>query len=286
MEHEERSQGSPRGAGSAGSQDPGGSAAARSGATLRGDPGAVTARPTWAHRVQRAVNWGVAPVWVPLAALVLRWGFGYRIRDLARHRARYRELFIESQSPLLVCANHLTLIDSFLVGWALGSPFWYLVRFDRLPWNVPEATNFASRGWSAAATWLAKCIPVLRGGRREEVAGVLSRITLLLRRGEVALMFPEGGRSRSGRVDVEQSAWGVGRIVASVPDCRVLCVYMRGDRQATWGAIPARGDSFEVRLECIEPKSDHRGARRSRDLARQITGQLARMEQGYFDDRQ
>jgi len=238
------------------------------------------------HRLQRALAWLAAPLWVPLAAVVLRFGLGYRIRDLRRHRDRYRELLRESRAPLLVCANHLTMIDSFLVGWALGSPFEFLLRFDRMPWNVPEATNFAARAWSAAASYLAKCIPVLRGGRREEVARVLARVVYLLQRGEVALMFPEGGRSRSGRVEVERAAWGVGRVVAAVPDCRVLCVYLRGDRQESWGAMPAPGDRFDVLTECIEPKSDHRGVRRSRDLAHQITAQLVRMEGSYFDGRQ
>jgi len=38
-------------------------------------------------------------------------------------------------------------------------------------------------------------------------------------------------------------------------------------------------------LACIEPKTDCRGARKSRDLARQIVSQLASMEQEYFDGR-
>ena len=63
-------------------------------------------------------------------------------------------------------------------------------------------------------------------------------------------------------------------------------MYLRGDQQETWGSFPARGDTISVSLACIEPKSDHRGARRSRDLARQITAQLAQMEEEYFDGRQ
>ena len=61
---------------------------------------------------------------------------------------------------------------------------------------------------------------------------------------------------------------------------------MRGDAQETWGAVPIRGEHVTVSLACIEPKSDHRGVRRSRDLSRQITAQLAQMEQDYFDGRQ
>ena len=65
-----------------------------------------------------------------------------------------------------------------------------------------------------------------------------------------------------------------------------LPIYLRGDAQQTWGNFPARGDTISVALASIEPKSDHRGARRSRDLARQITAQLAQMEAAYFDGRQ
>ena len=108
----------------------------------------------------------------------------------------------------------------------------------------------------------------------------------LLGRGETALLFPEAGRSRSGRVEEAAAAWGVGRIVAAVPGCRVLCVYMRGRKQETWGDLPAKGDVMDVELACIEPKSDAKGLRRSRDVAKQIVRQLVRMEGEYFDDRQ
>jgi hypothetical protein len=131
-----------------------------------------------------------------------------------------------------------------------------------------------------------KCIPITRGGSREDVAKVLDRISLLSARGEVALIFPEGGRSRTGRVDVEAAAWGVGRIVGALPGCRVVCVYMRGRKQETWSQMPARGDVLDVEIECIEPKSDARGVRKSRDFSRQIVSQLASMEAKVFDGRQ
>ena len=110
-------------------------------------------------------------------------------------------------------------------------------------------------------------------------------MTLALKRREVALLFPEGGRSRSGRIEDGAGAWGVGRIVGAVDGCRVLCVYMRGRQQETWSDYPAKGDSIYVDIDCIEPKSDHRGARRSRDLAQQIMTRLKAMEEAYFDGR-
>ena len=110
-----------------------------------------------------------------------------------------------------------------------------------------------------------------------------ARFGWLLSRGETGLIFPEGGRSRSGRVEVENAAYGVGRIVKSVPGCRVLCVYLRGERQRGHSGVPARGDRLlRSRSPALEPKSDHAGLRGSRDVARQIAARLAEMEREHF----
>ena len=150
-----------------------------------------------------------------------------------------------------------------------------------MPWNTPEETNFANTRTSRLLVWFAKCIPIRRGGSREDVAAVLDRVRALLGRGEIALLFPEGGRSRSGRVDVDSAAWGVGRVVGSVEGCRVVCVYLRGDAQQSWSDYPARGDRLRVSLRAITPISALRGARRARALAGQIVGELARLEEDH-----
>ncbi len=227
-----------------------------------------------------------APIWVTASVLLMRFYFRYRIADLKELRAEYRRIRAQSDSPMLVCANHLTLVDSFVIAWALGSGFYWVRRPDELPWNTPEATNFGRTFFTRSLIFVAKCIPITRGGAREDVGEVLDRVKHLLRRGETALLFPEAGRSRSGRVEEAAAAWGVGRIVGAVPGCRVLCVYMRGRGQTTWGDFPVKGDTMDVQLACIEPKSDAKGVRRSRDLAQQIVRQIVRMEEDYFDARQ
>lgn len=238
------------------------------------------------HTVQRAVVTLLAPLWLPLAAGYLRFGARYRVADLQELRCEFDRIRSETRGPLLLCSNHLTLIDSFLILWALRSPWKLITDWDSFAWNTPERTNFAGSPLHGVLTYLAKCIPITRGGRREDTGSVLKRVAYLLSRRELALIFPEGGRSRSGRVEPENAAWGVGRIVGSVPNCRVLCIYLRGDAQETWGNFPEHGDTLRLKLACIEPKSDLRGARRSRDLARQITAQLVQMETEYFDGRQ
>jgi hypothetical protein len=238
------------------------------------------------HGRQRVVSTLLSPIWLGLVIGAIRFHFRYRIENVASRRAQYRRIRAQSDAPMLVCANHLTLIDSFLIAWALGSGPYWLTHPDELPWNTPESTNFGKTWSSRTLIFVLKCISITRGGPRQGVAAVLARIRYLLLKGETALLFPEAGRSRTGRVEEEGVAWGVGRVIGEVPKCRVLCVYLRGRNQETWSDYPQKGDVLDVAMVCIEPKSDARGVRRSRDLSRQVIRQLALMEAEYFDARQ
>ena len=237
--------------------------------------------------VQRAVSRLLSPLWIPVTGLLMRFAFGWRLDPAERTAARraYQRIRRESEAPLLVCANHLTMFDSFVIGWAIGSAGTYLRDFGAVPWNTPEEVHFANTWWKRVLAYLYKCVPLRRGSERAEVAKVLEKVRFLLERGQAALVFPEGGRSRTGRVDVEAAAYGVGRLVTALPGCRVLCVYLRGEGQHTWSDLPRRGECFHVSVACIEPNTDQRGLRGSLDVARQITARLAELEQRHFDGR-
>lgn len=227
--------------------------------------------------LQRQVGRALGVLWIPAAAFLLRFVMGYQVRDVGEVRRRFRQL-VDDDRPLLICANHLTMVDSALVAWALGGSWWYVFNYRRMPWNLPERENFAFNWINRFAAWVVKCIPVTRGGSREKVTHALERVRHVLSRGETALVFPEGGRSRSGRVEPESAAYGVGRLLNSVPQCRTLCVYLRGDRQETWSTAPPRGDCFSVKFELFEPRTENTGLRAARDLARQIVEKLHIME--------
>jgi 1-acyl-sn-glycerol-3-phosphate acyltransferase len=235
---------------------------------------------------QRLVGRLLSFIWIPAATFGMRVVMRYRIPDVSNLRKRFRKLASETETPILICANHLTMVDSAVVAWALGGSWWYLFNYRWLPWNLPEQTNYGFNWVNRVGVWILKCIPIRRGGRREDVSASLKRVQYVLSRGETALIFAEGGRSRTGRIDLDSVAHGMGRIVNSVKQCRALCVYLRGDRQLAYSAVPARGDSFYVDFEVFRPESAHTGMRRSRDFAHQIAERLARMEEEYFARRQ
>ena len=232
--------------------------------------------------VQRTVGRLTAPLCVPLAMFLMRFALRWRLRDAGHCRALYARLLADDPRPLLIAANHLTMVDSALIAWALGSTWRHVVHYRGLPWNVPEQSRVESSWLWRVLAYLVKCVPVPRGGDRRQVAQVLDGLGHLMRRGEVVLMFPEGGRSRSGRIDRESVAQGVGRLIKELGDCRVLCMYVRGDRQHSWSNMPAVGDTFSVATRVVEPRTDLRGLRASRDLAAQLLDQLTEMEQAYF----
>jgi hypothetical protein len=232
------------------------------------------------------ISRALSPLWIPLFTGIMLFVMRWKLVGADRVREEYARLRRESDAPVLVCANHLTMFDSFAISWALGDMGTYLRHFGWLPWNTPEEVNFASTWWKRALVYLLKCVPVKRGSDRAEVAKTLEKVAELLRRGESVLIFPEGGRSRSGRVDTEAATYGVGRLVSQVPGCRVFCVYLRGRDQETWADTPARGDAFDVYSVSLEPKSDHKGLRGSVEISKQVVGCLADMEKRHFDDRQ
>lgn len=208
---------------------------------------------------------------------------GYRIRNLRKLRRQCAAEFAAHKGPWIMCANHLTMIDSFLLSYASFSMIRHFTRYKQLPWNLPERSNFQSNIFLAILCYLSKCVPVDRGGSRQKMKEMLDKCIFLLRNGHTVMIFPEGGRSRTGRVDTENFSYGVGRFIQDVENCKVMCLYLRGDKQRSYSLIPAWGDKFYAQMEVFTPTPvPQTGLRAQRDYAAQIIGRLAAMEEKYF----
>ena len=214
------------------------------------------------------------------------WVMRYRIRDLKRIRNEVARLQKEHEGPWLICPNHLTMIDSVLVSYGMASLWGHILRFRRVPWNLPERDNFQRNISVAVLCYLAKCLPVNRGGSREELQRLLDKCRRVLFWRQSLLVFPEGGRSRTGRVNRENVSYGVGRFLDENKSCRVMLIYLRGDGQTDYGTMPGFGERFTMNVEVFDPvRKNGGGLRVQREYARQIIERLADMEDTYFAGR-
>jgi len=233
-------------------------------------------------RTQRFIGWITYPWWGSVIIFLMRDVGKYRIQRLRAIRRRYQQIIKQSDSPVIICANHLTKIDSALIIWSLASMGSYIRSFRFFSWNLPERARYAGNIFLRIICYLGSCIPVDRGGSREAVKKSMSKLIYLLRRGDAVAIFPEGKRSRDGKIDTTDFSYGVGKLIKSVENCNVLCVYMRGYGQTEHSGIPRIGEKFYFDMKIIKPESVYEGLRATRDLAKQVIQQLKAMEQHYF----
>ena len=218
----------------------------------------------------------------PLLFLVIAL-MGYRIRDLEKVRNEVAYRLWTHEGPWIVCANHLTMIDSLLISYGMASLGSHIIQFRRVPWNLPERKNFQKSLLVAFLCYLGKCLPVNRGGSREELQKLLEKCHYVLDKKQILVIFPEGGRSRTGRVDRENYSYGVGRFLEECDQCRVMLIYLRGDHQEKYGTVPRHGETFTMKVEAFDPRRmPGTGLRHQREYARQIVEKLALMDEDWF----
>lgn len=234
--------------------------------------------------IQLQVSRALIPLSYYGAIAWMKLGRRYRMPMLATARREFRELRRQAKGPLVICGNHLTAVDSLLIMWALSPGWRCFLRPSLMPWNLPDKANFSGNSLIRSLCYVGRCLPIVRRGPREEVRRVLDKVQLLLRRGNSILIFPEGGRSRVGRVDTENFSYGVGTILQESPEARVLCVFFRGKQQKDFSNLPHRGDEFYIDLRLLDPRSEDSGLRGARDLSTQIVQSLAEMERKYFGE--
>jgi 1-acyl-sn-glycerol-3-phosphate acyltransferase len=219
---------------------------------------------------------------VPLVLLVMK-VVGYRVNDLHSIRQKIKKMMRDHDGPWLICANHLTLIDSVILAYAIIPGYRYTFNYRLLPWNVPERMNFNKNMLVGLACFLTKCIPITRGGDREALKSTMAKCSFLLNMKENLMIFPEGTRSRLGRVNTEDHPYGVGRFICNVPDCRVMCIYLRGKEQKTYSKFPKFGETFTMAVEECRPKTAFKGLRAQKDCSEQVIRHLSKMEKVYID---
>lgn len=219
--------------------------------------------------------------------LLMKYFRGYRIENMAEIRQAFKEIWSEKareNTPLVICANHLTFIDSALIIWALASNFWYLFNYKAFTWNLPAGDFFKKKLHYHLTLYLTKCIFLDRKGTPAHKNAVLNLCRYLLEKGNIVLIFPEGQRSRTGAFDHERLRFGVGKIITSLENARVLCIYLRGDKQETFSNYPPKNSRFTVKMKLIAPtvSNEISKKRASVEAVKEIGAAIKGMENEYF----
>lgn len=120
----------------------------------------------------------------------------------------------------LICSNHRTMIDSYLVGHLSSWPWSFLIP-HKVPIHPAAAENFFGNPIMAWFSRRWNCIPVRRGVKDFDALSVMEKA---LPTGQM-IIFPEGGRSRTG--ELKEGRPGTGKLIHDTR-CKVVPVYHSG----------------------------------------------------------
>jgi 1-acyl-sn-glycerol-3-phosphate acyltransferase len=237
-----------------------------------------------ALRTQRVVSYCLFIVLGSLVYFLFKYKFKYQADNVKRIRQRYKEILDKCQGPVILCTNHLTLIDSIIQTVILNSISGYLLNFSSFPWNLPEKKNFYHKPSWKILCYLGKCIPVQRMSGPKNNQRTAAQIQYVLSLGEVISIFPEGKRSRSGIIDDVDFSYGTGDILKNVEHATVICLYLRGRSNKGFSDFPEKGEKFYLDIDVFHPVSENSGLRKVRDLSTQIITKLKNMENKYLEN--
>ncbi|TDR22557.1 lysophospholipid acyltransferase family protein [Marinicella litoralis] len=235
------------------------------------------------HRIQLTMQKSVALVCFPLLfSMVIIWFKffkKYQIKDMKAVRQQFKQIKQNNPDGLLVCPNHLTFIDSMILIWAFGSPWSYLRSFRTMCWNLPKASHVKESKLYRAICYLGKCILIEPDTKASKLT--MDKASYLLNKGQYVMVFPEGTRSNTGRINTENFIYGVGKLHIDSGLKQLLCVYLRGDAQQTASKMPKQAEQFTVTLKLITAETEQHGRRAMRDVATQMIDSLVAMEAQY-----
>lgn len=136
-------------------------------------------------------------------------------------------------TKVLFISNHLTFIDSLLIGLGLVSLKELLFNYRHIPWNAPDKKNFFTNIIGVLFMRLMKNIPIDRKSNGAKyIKSLINKYCKILKKGTL-LIFPEGGRTKNVNGELmDECKPGVAmvilRMTMSDPDFKVVPIFISG----------------------------------------------------------
>lgn len=168
----------------------------------------------------------LAPSWFAKTANIVFYGGLYIIAKLMWRIKIYGSENLPQNSPFILCPNHTSYLDAFLIGVSLPRRLQLNIFFlgDSVYFTAPIVRNLVKIG---------KIIPI---DPTIHLIDAMRSCAYVLRHGKTICIFPEGGRSTDGSVQTFKK--GIG-ILAYELDIPLVPVYIDG----AFSALP-RGKFF------------------------------------------
>jgi 1-acyl-sn-glycerol-3-phosphate acyltransferase len=167
--------------------------------------------------------------------------------------------------PVILASNHLSFIDSFAIPTVAPRKVSYLAKAEYF-------TTPGLGGWFTRSLFTAlSALPVERQAQRAAQAA-LDTALHVLQRGEAFGIYPEGTRSRDGRLARGKTgvAW-----LALTADCPVVPVAVVGtDRAQPVGARWPRPHRISITFGAPLSFPEHRGQARNGRARREVTDRI------------
>ena len=207
----------------------------------------------------------------------------YRIKDLKAVRRQFNQIKDSHPDGLLICPNHLTFLDSMLLIWAFSSPWTYLFNYRTMCWNLPKASHVNESWLYRSVCYLGKCLLITDDAKQSQQS--MEQASYLLNCGQYVMVFPEGTRSKTGRINTENFVYGVGKLHVESEPTELLCVYLRGQNQEIFSKMPIKSEQFSIQMQLVTITTTMTGRRAMRDVSTQMIDQLVKMEASYLSNR-
>ncbi len=233
-------------------------------------------------KIQKYFSFVFFPILFPFLVWWMKHYQGYRIHAIKDLRKQFKDLKKQAKGGLLVCPNHLTFIDSILLTWAFSSPLSYMKNFRTMSWNLPKESHVSANYLYRIICYLGKCLLIYTDNKNNK--DTMDKASYLINKGQYMMVFPEGTRSKTGRIYTENFVYGVGKLFLDSETENMLCVYIRGDKQKAASKMPEKKERFSIALKLIQPQSTQKGRRAMRDVSNQIIDTLVAMESDYFEE--